>query len=151
MIIPIGIGIAIGVLFGAAAVWILDRRHQKTIEKLVESRRKIERQRTQAVNDLFAFRAEAGNGPITSEVAAATATGGGKSNEELVGELESLRALVARADAALGSARVQRDAQDAEISELRGQIEVLTEDRAEVISLHPSPPNTNYNVNYGRV
>ena len=150
MIIPIGIGIAIGVLFGAAAVWILDRRHQKTIEKLVESRRKIERQRTQAVNDLFAFRAEAGNGPTTSEVAAATA-GGGKSNEELVGELESLRALVARADAALGSARVQRDAQDAEISDLRGQIEVLTEDRAEVISLHPSPPNANYNVNYGRV
>ncbi len=151
MIIQLGIGIVIGVLFGAAAVWILDRRHQKTVEKLIESRRKIERQRTQAVNDLFAFRAEAGNlSAATSGMDAAAQRE--QPNPELLAEMENLRALVGRADAALASARVRRDEQDTEISRLRNQIEVLTEDRAEVIDLHPEPPrHGGYNMNYGRV
>ena len=50
----LAIGAAIGILIGCFFVWLLDRRHQKTIKKLIESRKKIERQRTQAVNDLFA-------------------------------------------------------------------------------------------------
>ncbi len=54
----LAIGVVIGVVIGLIIVWMLDRRHRKEVKKLVESRRKIERQRTQAVNDLFADRAE---------------------------------------------------------------------------------------------
>ncbi len=142
----------IGVIFGAAAVWILDRRHQKTVEKLIESRRKIERQRTQAVNDLFAFRAEVGNNPAPVNNVEPEREPS-QPDPQLLADMENLRALVGRADAALASARINRDEQDAEIAQLRAQIEVLTDDRADVIDLHPEHqhPANGYNMNYGRV
>ena len=62
------IGLIVGFIIGLALLRVLDRRHQKVIKKLVESRRKIERQRTQAVNDLFALRAEIEEGTYQAPV-----------------------------------------------------------------------------------
>ena len=118
----LAIGIVIGILIGAGLLWLLDRRHQKVVKKLVESRRKIERQRTQAVNDLFALRAEVEEGtyqsPVEPMVASAAAP-----DPRMVAEMANLRSLIARADGALTSARRKRDQHEAEIARLRALLE----------------------------
>ncbi|MGH1493838.1 MAG: hypothetical protein ACRBK7_31325 [Acidimicrobiales bacterium] len=118
----LAIGIVIGILVGAVLLWLLDRRHQKVIKKLVESRRKIERQRTQAVNDLFALRAEIEDGTYqgVAEPAQAGETG---PDPRMVAEMANLRSLIARADGALTSARRKRDQHEAEITRLRTLLE----------------------------
>ncbi len=118
------IGILIGILVAAAALWILDRRHQKVVKKLVESRRKIERQRTQAVNDLFALRAEIEDGTYQSQPEPVAAMDGHSSPDpKMLAEMANLRSLIARADGALTSARRKRDQHEAEIARLRALLE----------------------------
>jgi len=137
----LAIGAAIGILTGCFFVWLLDRRHQRTIRKLVDSRKKIERQRTQAVNDLFAFRSGEKSEPrerrppstipAESELAAQMI--------ELQQEIASLRTLIARADGALTAARRKRDEHEAEISRLRNIIDSIQ--GAEVIEMRrPDDP-----------
>jgi len=118
------IGIMIGLLIGAIGMWLLDRRHQAITKKLVESRRKIERQRTQAVNDLFALRAEiedpnyVGPNPAPSQPVHV-----GSMDPKVADELANLRSLIARADGALTAARRKRDEHEAEIAQLRTLVE----------------------------
>ncbi len=118
------IGILIGLLVGMIGWWLLDRRHQAITKKLVESRRKIERQRTQAVNDLFALRAEiedpnyVGPNPAPSQPIHV-----GAMDPKVADELANLRSLIARADGALTAARRKRDEHEAEIARLRGMLE----------------------------
>lgn len=133
----LAIGIVIGLLVGAMLLWLLDRRHQKVIKKLIESRRKIERQRTQAVNDLFALRAEIEDGtyqgaqePVVAESAAP--------DPRMVAEMANLRSLIARADGALTSARRKRDQHEAEITRLRT---LLEEKQGENVISFRSPGN----------
>ena len=120
MSIQLFIGIMIGLLIGAIGMWLLDRRHQAITKKLVESRRKIERQRTQAVNDLFALRAEiedpnyVGPNPAPSQPVHVGAV-----DPKVADELANLRSLIARADGALTAARRKRDEHEAEIVRLR--------------------------------
>jgi hypothetical protein len=120
MQIQLFIGIMIGLLVGAIGMWLLDRRHQAITKKLVESRRKIERQRTQAVNDLFALRAEIedpnyiGPNPTPSQPVHV-----GAMDPKVADELSNLRSLIARADGALTAARRKRDEHEAEIAQLR--------------------------------
>lgn len=118
----LAIGIVIGILVGVVLVWLLDRRHQKVIKKLVESRRKIERQRTQAVNDLFALRAEIEDGTYQGAQEPAPAAMAGP-DPHMVAEMANLRSLIARADGALTSARRKRDQHEAEITRLRTLLE----------------------------
>lgn len=130
------IGILIGGLLGVVLLWLLDRRHQKVVKKLVESRRKIERQRTQAVNDLFALRAEIEDGTYSAErpeqpVAAAS----GAPDPKMVAEMANLRSLIARADGALTSARRKRDQHEVEIARLRAMLE--EQNGENVISIRP--------------
>lgn len=118
------LGILIGILVAAVALWILDRRHQKVIKKLVESRRKIERQRTQAVNDLFALRAEIEDGTYQSQPDPVSADGPAAGPDpRMLAEMANLRSLIARADGALTSARRKRDQHEAEIARLRALLE----------------------------
>lgn len=122
----LAIGIMIGILVGAVLLWLLDRRHQKVIKKLVESRRKIERQRTQAVNDLFALRAEVEDGkyqsvPDPQPVGAEGSVAG--PDPKMLAEMANLRSLIARADGALTSARRKRDQHESEIARLRTLLE----------------------------
>ena len=118
----LAIGAAIGILIGCFFVWLLDRRHQKTIKKLVESRKKIERQRTQAVNDLFAYRsgekAESRLAERRPPSAIPSESDLMRQNAELQAEISSLRTLIARADGALTAARRKRDEHEAEIARL---------------------------------
>lgn len=116
------IGIILGILVGAIILWFLDRRHQKVMKKLVESRRKIERQRTQAVNDLFALRAEVEEG-VYQAPAEPVADQSAGPDPRLVAEMANLRSLIARADGALTSARRKRDQHEAEIKRLRTLLE----------------------------
>ncbi len=127
------IGLMIGLLIGGVGMWVLDRRHQAITRKLVESRRKIERQRTQAVNDLFALRAELED-PMRQPVAAVETHATGVHDANMVAELANLRSLIARADGALTAARRKRDEHEREIARLRS----ILEDRknADVIDLH---------------
>jgi len=130
------IGLIIGIAIGLILLRILDRRHQKVVKKLVESRRKIERQRTQAVNDLFALRAEIEDGtyqPPAEPVPAAASSG--EADPRLVAELANLRSLIARADGALTAARRRRDENEAEIARLRTLLEERTGEN--VINLRP--------------
>ncbi|MGI9599188.1 MAG: hypothetical protein ACR2QK_23695 [Acidimicrobiales bacterium] len=113
----------IGILVGAVLLWLLDRRHQKVIKKLVESRRKIERQRTQAVNDLFALRAEVEDGTYQAAPEHAPAAAAAGPDPRMVAEMANLRSLIARADGALTSARRKRDQHEAEIARLRALLE----------------------------
>jgi septal ring factor EnvC (AmiA/AmiB activator) len=129
----LAIGIVVGLLVGAVLLWLLDRRHQKVIKKLVESRRKIERQRTQAVNDLFALRAEIEDGTYQAAPEPAVASGG--PDPRMVAEMANLRSLIARADGALTSARRKRDQHEAEIARLRGLLEEAKSEN--VISFRP--------------
>ncbi len=133
----LAIGAAIGILIGCFFVWLLDRRHQRTIRKLVESRKKIERQRTQAVNDLFAYRSgEKSEGRMGERrpVSAIPAEGElATRNGELEREISSLRTLIARADGALTAARRRRDDHEAEITRLRVIVDSI--DNAEVINI----------------
>ena len=130
------IGLIIGIAIGLILLRILDRRHQKVVKKLVESRRKIERQRTQAVNDLFALRAEIEEGTYQPPAEPAPATGGsGEADPRLVAELANLRSLIARADGALTAARRRRDENEAEIARLRTLLEERTGEN--VINLRP--------------
>jgi chromosome segregation ATPase len=136
----LAIGAAIGILIGCFFVWLLDRRHQRTIRKLVESRKKIERQRTQAVNDLFAYRSgEKSEGRLgerrTSNVVATDSELAAK-NAELEREISSLRTLIARADGALTAARRRRDEHEAEITRL--QVIVDSIENADVINIRRS-------------
>ncbi len=117
----LAIGVVIGILVGAVLLWLLDRRHQKVIKKLVESRRKIERQRTQAVNDLFALRAEVEDGSY--QHAPEPQTSSTASDPRMIAEMANLRSLIARADGALTSARRKRDQHEAEIARLRSMLE----------------------------
>ncbi len=131
----LAIGIMIGLLIGAIGMWLLDRRHQAVAKKLVESRRKIERQRTQAVNDLFSLRAEMEANPQRQPVPAAVVetvhvTAPDPKTEA---ELANLRSLIARADGALTAARRKRDENESEINRLRGLLE--THEGADVIDL----------------
>jgi septal ring factor EnvC (AmiA/AmiB activator) len=116
------IGLIIGFIIGLILLRVLDRRHQKVIKKLVESRRKIERQRTQAVNDLFALRAEIEEGTYQPPVDPVPATAM-EPDPRLVAEMANLRSLIARADGALTAARRKRDQNEAEIARLRALIE----------------------------
>ncbi len=125
------IGLMIGLLVGGVGMWVLDRRHQAITRKLVESRRKIERQRTQAVNDLFALRAELEDPMRQPMPAEAPATG--VHDASMVAELANLRSLIARADGALTAARRKRDEHEREIARLRGLLEDRT--NADVIDL----------------
>lgn len=129
------IGIMIGILVGAAFLWVLDRRHQKVMKKLVESRRKIERQRTQAVNDLFALRAEIEEGaykPAQEPVIVGEASA---PDPRVIAEMANLRSLIARADGALTAARRKRDVHEAEIAQLRAQLAATQGEN--VINLRP--------------
>lgn len=130
----LAIGVVIGVVIGLIIVWMLDQRHRKEVKKLVESRRKIERQRTQAVNDLFALRAEIEDGTyqVGAEPAVVAASG---PDPAMTAELASLRSLIARADGALTAARRKRDENEAEIARLRALIEDRTGEN--VISFRP--------------
>jgi hypothetical protein len=121
----LAIGVVIGILVGAVLLWLLDRRHQKVVKKLIESRRKIERQRTQAVNDLFALRAEIENGAYRVEepAPAAVPAQAAAPDPRMVEELANLRSLIARADGALTAARRRRDQHEEEIARLRGLLE----------------------------
>lgn len=142
----LAIGAAIGILVGCFFVWLLDRRHQRTINKLIESRKKIERQRTQAVNDLFAYRSGEKQESRSSDRRPPSAIP--SENDliqqiaELQGEISSLRTLIARADGALTSARRKRDEHEAEIARLRGIVEASTPSSgsysAPVIDLRPA-------------
>ena len=136
----LAIGAAIGILIGCFFVWLLDRRHQRTIRKLVESRKKIERQRTQAVNDLFAYRSgEKSEGRLgerrTSDVIPSDNEFAVK-NAELEREISSLRTLIARADGALTAARRRRDEHEAEITRLRVIVDSIK--NADVIDIRRS-------------
>lgn len=123
----LAIGIAIGILIGCFFVWLLDRRHQKTIKKLVESRKKIERQRTQAVNDLFAYRSGEKSDARLADRRPPSAIPSENElmqhNAELQAEISSLRTLIARADGALTAARKKRDEHEAEIRRLAALVE----------------------------
>ncbi len=132
----LAIGVVIGILVGAVLLWLLDRRHQKVIKKLVESRRKIERQRTQAVNDLFALRAEVEDGSYQPAEPAPAAAAAGP-DPRMVAEMANLRSLIARADGALTSARRKRDQHEAEIARLRA----LLEERAGENVINFRPPD----------
>lgn len=126
------IGLMVGLLVGGIGMWLLDRRHQAITRKLVESRRKIERQRTQAVNDLFALRAELEDPmrqPAAMEPQVVPAH-----DANMVAELANLRSLIARADGALTAARRKRDEHEREIARLRGMLE--NRQNADVIDLH---------------
>lgn len=141
------IGLIIGIAIGLILLRILDRRHQKVVKKLVESRRKIERQRTQAVNDLFALRAEIEEGtyqPPAEPVPAAAPAG--QPDPRLVAELANLRSLIARADGALTAARRRRDENESEIARLRTLLEERTGEN--VINLRPQdrPDGTRTNL-----
>lgn len=130
----LAIGIMIGLLVGAVGMWLLDRRHQAVAKKLVESRRKIERQRTQAVNDLFALRAEMENPARMGESAPVVETVHvTRPDPKTEAELANLRSLIARADGALTAARRKRDENEAEISRLRSMLE--EPENADVIDL----------------
>ncbi len=130
----LAIGVMIGILVGAVLLWLLDRRHQKVIKKLVESRRKIERQRTQAVNDLFALRAEVEDGTYQAPAEPMPAAAAGP-DPRMIAEMANLRSLIARADGALTSARRKRDQHEAEIARLRALLEENTGEN--VINLRP--------------
>jgi septal ring factor EnvC (AmiA/AmiB activator) len=140
----LAIGAAIGILVGCFFVWLLDRRHQKTIKKLIESRKKIERQRTQAVNDLFAYRsgekpdARASDRRPPSAIPSESELM--RQNAELQAEVSSLRTLIARADGALTAARRKRDEHEAEITRLQSQLGARGSagSDARVIDLHAS-------------
>ncbi|MEM9131497.1 MAG: hypothetical protein AAGA59_19515 [Actinomycetota bacterium] len=129
----LAIGAAIGILIGCFFVWFLDRRHQRTIRKLVESRKKIERQRTQAVNDLFAYR----SGEKQSERRPPSTIGSEselmRKNQELESEVANLRTLIARADGALTAARRKRDDHETEIARLQGLLDSVR--NADVIDI----------------
>lgn len=129
------IGVMVGLLIGAIGMWLLDRRHQGITKKLVESRRKIERQRTQAVNDLFALRAEMEDPKFRSQHHhSADAVPSSGPDPKTAAELANLRSLIARADGALTAARRKRDEHEREIARLRGVLEDRHE-AADVIDL----------------
>ncbi|MGF1598509.1 MAG: hypothetical protein ACFCVK_16525 [Acidimicrobiales bacterium] len=134
----LAIGAAIGILIGCFFVWLLDRRHQRTIKKLVESRKKIERQRTQAVNDLFAYRSgEKGDGRLGERRPPSTINDSelARQNAQLQSEISNLRTLIARADGALTTARRKRDEHEAQIARLQAMIDPAS---AQIIDLRPS-------------
>jgi septal ring factor EnvC (AmiA/AmiB activator) len=135
----LAIGAAIGILVGCFFVWLLDRRHQRTIKKLIDSRKKIERQRTQAVNDLFAYRSGEKQEPRTTDRRPPSAIPSENElmhqNAELQAEISSLRTLIARADGALTAARRKRDEHEAEIARFQGLLE--SSYSAPVIDLRP--------------
>ncbi len=142
-IAQVAIGAAIGILVGCFFVWLLDRRHQKTIRKLVESRKKIERQRTQAVNDLFAYRSGEKPESRVSDRRPPSAIPSEnelmQQNSELEAEISSLRTLIARADGALTAARRKRDEHEAEIARLQSVVD--TTNSATVIDIRPDDIN----------
>lgn len=134
----LAIGAAIGILIGCFFVWLLDRRHQRTIKKLIESRKKIERQRTQAVNDLFAYRSGEKQDARSDRRPPSAIPSENElmhQNAELQAEISSLRTLIARADGALTAARRKRDEHEAEIARLQGLLE--SSYSAPVIDLRP--------------
>lgn len=130
----LAIGMMIGILIGVILLWLLDRRHQRVIKKLVESRRKIERQRTQAVNDLFALRAEVEEGTYSPAPPVQPAEHAGP-DPRVAAELANLRSLIARADGALTAARRKRDQHEAEIARLRALLDEKNDEN--VINLRP--------------
>lgn len=136
----LAIGAAIGILIGCFFVWLLDRRHQKTIRKLVDSRKKIERQRTQAVNDLFAYRSgeksEARSDDRRPPSSLPSESELMQQITDLQSEITSLRELIARADGALTAARRRRDEHEREIARLQGLVESV--ESAEVIDIRRS-------------
>lgn len=138
-IAQVAIGAAIGILVGCFFVWLLDRRHQKTIRKLVESRKKIERQRTQAVNDLFAYRSGEKPESRVSDRRPPSAIPSEnelmQQNSELEAEISSLRTLIARADGALTAARRKRDEHESEIARLQSVVDSVG--NATVIDIRP--------------
>ncbi len=133
----LAIGVMIGILVGAMLLWLLDRRHQKVVKKLVESRRKIERQRTQAVNDLFALRAEIEDGTY-QPAAMSQPHVAVDPDPQMVAEMANLRSLIARADGALTAARRKRDKQEAEIVRLQAALQEATSGK--VIDLRSTDP-----------
>lgn len=138
-ITQIGIGVIAGILCGAFGIWFFDRRHQREVAKLVGSRKKIERQRTQAVHDLFALRAEVEDPQYRPPNASPEYGQADAPDAKLVAELANLRSLIARADGALTGARRKRDENEAEIRHLRSVLEGQGRS-AEVIDLRRQGP-----------
>ncbi len=131
----LGVGVLIGIAIGLIMIRFIDRRHQRVVKKLVESRRKIERQRTQVVNDLFALRAEIEEGTYSPQPQPEPVAGHSEPDPRLLGELANLRSLIARADGALTAARRKRDENEAEIVRLRAELEERNGEN--VISFRP--------------
>ncbi len=120
------IGLLIGLVLGCVGLYLLDRHYKQEMTKLQESRNKLERQRTQAVNDLFALQNSTQSG----------AAGGAPSSADpqVAAELANLKNLVVRADAALTVARRKRTEYEAEIAELQDKVTQLESD-GKVINL----------------
>lgn len=116
----LAVGVLIGILLGAVAVWLVDRRQQQVVKKLVHSRHMVERQRAQAVNDLYALRGELDDAKVhqsSSALEEHTAH-----DPAMAAELANLRSLIARADGALTAARRKRDEDQTKISLLEDEV-----------------------------
>lgn len=123
------IGLAIGVILGCAALLYQWRVHEKIRENLTQSRIKLERQRTQAVNELFALKSDLENNNISGMYPAIQEPG---HDPKVTAEVANLKNLVVRADAALAVARRKRNEYEEEINRLRG---LLGQEDAKVINL----------------
>lgn len=128
-------GLCIGILLGCLGMWILNRSHQKTVRKLIESRSKLERQRTQAVNDFFELRSQVENNSLSGTHPAINVEP--SQEPKVAAEVANLKNLLVRADAALAVARRKRSEYEEEIARLRSQ---LGQGDAEVINLHQDRP-----------
>jgi len=130
------IGIIVGILIGAAALLYQWRVYEKIRESLTTSRSKLERQRTQAVNELFALRSDLENNNVSGVYPVVNAEPA--LDPKVNAEVANLKNLVVRADAALAVARRKRNEYEEEINRLRAQ---LGQKDAEVINLHqPTRP-----------
>lgn len=119
------IGLLIGLVLGCVGLYLLDRHYKQEMTKLQESRNKLERQRTQAVNDLFALQNATQDGTPGAAPSA---------DPQTAAELANLKNLVVRADAALTVARRKRTEYEAQIAELQDKVTELESD-GKVINL----------------
>lgn len=118
-------GLLAGVVLSCIGLYLLDSNYKQEMRKLQESRNKLERQRTQAVNDLFALQNSTQTGAPGSAPGA---------DPQMAAELANLKNLVVRADAALTVARRKRTEYEAQIAELQDQVTEVESD-GKVINL----------------
>ena len=128
------IGLLIGLVLALMGLYLLDRHYKQEMRKLQESRNKLERQRTQAVNDLFAIQNATESGTPGSAPGVVTSS-------QMSAELANLKNLVVRADAALTVARRKRSEYEAEIAELQDKVTKLETDGT-VINLSSAKSNS---------